>query len=376
MTGPPPRDWWQRTVVRPPLRVVFNGRFLTQVPTGVQRYARESLRAFDRLLDEEPRLRAQLVCMLAVPRGAAPIELAHIRVRVLPLLSGHLWEQLALPWCARGDYLVNFNYSAPVVKRHQLITLHDASVAAIPHGYSWRYRLVHETLVRVLRHRVHTVMTVSRFSSGEIAQRYGVHHALVGMEGWEHSVAAGDGAATLRKYRLEANRYVLAVGSDKPHKNFEVLDRALALLNGFPFTVAIAGATDLAIFRHARPSQHTRLLGYVSDVELADLYRHAAWFVFPSTYEGFGLPALEAMGNGCPVIAARAASIPEVCGDAALYFDPHNAAALAALLERVAREPELRTSLRAKARARLARYSWADNARILARHLLRVPARP
>jgi glycosyltransferase involved in cell wall biosynthesis len=356
------------------MRIVINGRFLTQVKTGVQRYAKETLLALDQLLDTEPALRAQLHCELAVPRHATPIALRRIPVRVLPLLSGHWWEQVTLAWHAGSDYLINFNYSGPVIKKRQLITLHDASVAAIADAYSWRYRLVHETLVRALRHRVDTVMTVSRFSCDEIAQRYGIRPALIGVEGWQHSVAGGDALATLRRYDLQPGRYLLAVGSVKPNKNFDVLDRALELLGTFPMTIAVAGANDIGIFRHCHPTRGAvRMLGFVPDEELGHLYRHAAWFVFPSLYEGFGLPALEALGNGCPVIAARAASIPEVCGDAALYFDPRDPAALAALLLRVTREPELRTSLLEKARDRLQRYSWTGNAEILARHLLAIP---
>jgi glycosyltransferase involved in cell wall biosynthesis len=87
-------------------------------------------------------------------------------------------------------------------------------------------------------------------------------------------------------------------------------------------------------------------------------------------YEGFGLPAIEAMGNGCPVIAANAASIPEVCGDAALYFDPHDAQGLARLLERAANEPGLQDTMRERGLQRAAKFSWLTNARLLARHLM------
>jgi len=360
-----------QTAARVPARIVFNGRFLSQVATGVQRYAHETLRAFDALLDDDPTLRERLTCELAVPAEACPPALRRITVRRLAGPRGHLWEQLSLARHARTAYLVNFGYSGPLFKRRQLITLHDASVQAVAHAYSWRYRVVHDALVRVLSRRVHTVMTVSDFSRQELHARYGVRAGLVGLEGWEHSCARGDDAATLEKFGLRPRSYLLAVGSHKPHKNFELLDRALAQLGHYPLTVAVAGARDIGIFRHSTGAHRfARMLGFVSDEELAHLYRNAAWFVFPSTYEGFGLPAIEAMANGCPVLAARAGSIPEVCADAALYFDPHDPGSLVAVLQRVMAEPGLRAELVRRASGRLARYSWRANARLLATHLL------
>ncbi len=130
-------------------------------------------------------------------------------------------------------------------------------------------------------------------------------------------------------------------------------------LPDYPWPVAIAGAKDIGIFQDAAAlPDGFRFLGFVPDDDLAALYRHAAWFVFPSLYEGFGLPAVEAMANGCPVLAARAASIPEVCGDAALYFDPLDPASLADALRTAAADPGLRGRLVAAGRERLARYNW------------------
>ncbi|HVJ60373.1 MAG TPA: glycosyltransferase family 1 protein [Burkholderiaceae bacterium] len=358
-----------------PARIVFNGRFLSQVATGVQRYACETLRAFDALLDDDAALRQRLACELAVPTPASAPALRRVVVRRLAGPRGHLWEQLTLARYARSAYLVNFGYSGPLLKRRQLITLHDASVQAVAHAYSWQYRLLHDAFVRVLGRRVDTVMTVSNFSRDELAARYHVRPGIVGLEGWEHSRAQGDSAATLAKWKLQPQSYILAVGSHKPHKNFELLDRAMAQLGDYPLTIAVAGAPDIGIFRHSAGAQRfARMLGFVSDEELAHLYRNAAWFVFPSTYEGFGLPAIEAMANGCPVLAARAGSIPEVCADAALYFDPHDPGSLVALLRRVMCEPRLRQRLVDRAAARLALYSWSGNARILAGHLVATTA--
>jgi glycosyltransferase involved in cell wall biosynthesis len=355
------------------VRVVINGRFLVQVQTGVQRYARETLLALDQLLTQRSDLAQQLRCELAVPAGAVAPPLQNISVHVLPFLRGHVWEQVSLAWFARDAFLLNFSYSGPVFKRRQVITVHDAAVAVLPDTFSRAYRALHHLMLFALKSKAECVMTVSEFSRREIGYHFGVsREVIVGHNGWEHARAGENSLATPGSFGLEPGGYVLAVGSLKPNKNFALLGRALRLLGDFPLAVAIAGARDASVFQAAElPPGDVRMLGYVSDRALADLYRHAACFVLPSLYEGFGVPALEAMANGCPVLAARAGSIPEVCGDAALYFDPHNPASLARALRRITAEPGLSDELRANARARLDRYTWHSNAEIVASQLLR-----
>jgi glycosyltransferase involved in cell wall biosynthesis len=353
-------------------RVVFNGRFLAQVHTGVQRYAAETLLALDALLLARPELSARWQFELAVPDGSRPLPLRCIRSVHVPGGGNHWWEQWPLLRFCRGAFLVNFNYSGPLLKRRQLITVHDATVRAMPQAFSRSYRWVHNAMVTVLGRTADSVMTVSEFSRAELGRWFGLRRAdiVVGREGGEHAARPADDAAVLRQHGLESGRYILGVGSVKPNKNFGVLGRAMRLLPDYPLPVAIAGAKDIGIFRDAsaRPDGF-RFLGFVCDDDLAALYRHAAWFVLPSLYEGFGLPAVEAMANACPVLAARAASIPEVCGDAALYFDPQDAASLADVLRTVSQQPELRQRLVEAGRERLARYHWRANAQIVLDHL-------
>ena len=345
-------------------RVVLNGRFLAQKHTGVQRYARETVLALDELVAQHG---SDFELVLAVPSGASELSLRHIRLHRLPWLSGHAWEQVTLPLFARSDLLINFSYSGPVAKRHQVITMHDATVRAMPECFNARYRRWHDTLLALLANRVECVMTVSEFSEREIRSRYGVtNRVVVGREGWSHALARGDTAATLARHGLVAGQYLLLVGSLKPNKNLEVVAQAMAAAPDLPWTVAVAGAADTRIFRSsATGDPRLKFLGFVPDADLGALYANAAWLLFPSLYEGFGLPALEAMANGCPVIAANAAALPEVCGEAALYFEPRDPLALAALLQGPARDARLREKLRRHAVSRLAHYTWTANAQTL-----------
>lgn len=354
-------------------RVVFNGRFLAQVHTGVQRYAAETLRALDRLLQAEPALTDRVAFELARPDGAASMGLSAVREVSVSGRAGHVWEQLALKRHARGAYLVNFNYSGPLLKRRQLITVHDATVRVMPQAFSRSYRWVHNVLVSILGRTAQDVMTVSEFSRDELRHWFhlGRNDILVGREGGEHAVLATDDDAVLKRHGLQPGRYVLSVGSVKPNKNFGLIGRAMQRLGDYPLMVAVAGARDIGIFRddEAPAQKGFRFLGFVPDAQLSALYRHAACFVFPSLYEGFGLPAIEAMAHDCPVLAAHAASVPEVCADAALYFDAHDPDSLASALRRIAAEPGLRATLVAAGRERLHRYNWTANAEILLERL-------
>lgn len=360
-------------------RLVVNGRFLAQPPTGVQRFGLETLRALDRLIGRDPLLVEGTTWQLAMPHDARdPPLLEHFEIRVLPMLRGHAWEQVTLAAFVRGAYLFNPGYSGPWFKRDQWITVHDAGTRAHPQTYARRYRWLHDALVGHLAPRVDTLATVSNFSMEELALRFGVRRddIVLARSGWEHVTAPVDDAAVLARHGLTSGGYLLAVGSLKASKNFGLIGQALQRVGDVALPpLAVVGATDARVYRGTAelPSERVRMLGAVPDDELHALYRHAAWFIFPSLYEGFGLPPLEAMANGCPVLAARAASIPEVCGDAALYFDPNDADSLAVRLRQIAAlaDPQaLRRTLNERAAARLALYRWEVNARIVLDRLL------
>jgi glycosyltransferase involved in cell wall biosynthesis len=172
------------------------------------------------------------------------------------------------------------------------------------------------------------------------------------------AVAADD--SLWQRHALGDRPYLLAVGSANPTKNHAAMQAAfdsLKLANAA--RLVIAGGGDARVFAAGAPDSGPALrLGRVGDAQLKSLYQHAAGLVFPSIYEGFGLPALEAMACGCPVAAADAAALPEVCGDAALRFDPRSVESIAEAMRALLGDEALRARLRARGLVRAQAFRW------------------
>lgn len=350
------------------LRIVINGRFLTQAVTGVQRYAIELTKALDELL-ERGVIDAEryTLDLLAPPSAGTDLPLRHINFRREGNSSGLLWEQFELPWLARDALLINLCNAAPLVASRQLVTLHDAAVHAVPEAYSRAFRAWYRLLLPSVGRIARRVITVSQFSRSEITRRFGVAESkcVVISEGKEHMQTVAADKSVLERHGIGRRPYVLAVSSASPNKNFRAIVEAIRWLGVAPFDLVIAGGTNPRIFSDAGANlpDFVRHLGYVSDGELKALYEAASCFVYPSFYEGFGLPPLEAMACGCPVIVSRAASLPEVCGDAALYCDPADPRDIAKQMSDLVFDDSLRARLRERGLQRAQRFSWERCAR-------------
>ena len=348
--------------------VFINARFLTQTTTGVQRYAIELVKALDRLIGSGDPVARALSFTLLVPGGAKHgLYLKNISVRQVGRFGGHLWEQLELPLYARRGLLVSLCNAAPLAKTNQIVTVHDAAVFANPRNFSFLFRTWYKVLLTGLGKVASRMLTVSSFSSGEIVRWCKVAESKLHVihEGKEHALAATADKEILRKHGIGPKPFVLAVSSASPNKNFGAVVHAVEMLKDEDFEVVIAGGTDAKIFAGSDTTLpgFVKSVGYVSDGELRALYEHAACFVYPSFYEGFGLPPLEAMACGCPVIASNAASMPEVCGDAALYCNPHDSKDLAKKIRTLMEDAQLRESLRRAGLQRAERFSWDKCAR-------------
>lgn len=260
------------------------------------------------------------------------------------------------------------HYNIPVLSSAPLVvTVHDVGHLALrdTHG-SPLQQFYARQMFGAVRRRARAVIFDSKFTEREFASRVGaprrgVTIALAADERWTAPAPAE---------ASHARPFFLFVGSVKPHKNLLSLLRAFERVTGsVAEDLVIVGATDgqrttddAAVDFAKRLGDRVRFLGRVDDDVLRTHMAHATALVLPSLYEGFGLPALEAMAAGCPCVVSSAASLPEVCGDAAEYFDPRNVDDIARQLVRVASDDALRTRLSHAGRRRAAEFSWERTA--------------
>lgn len=346
----------------------INGKFLVQRTTGVQRFARGLVSALDGLLTLQQDLPSPV---LLTPPGAEMLQLQKIEQRTCGKVgaSATLWEQSSLPWAARNGTLLCLSGSAPLFGRARIPTIHDAAIYLHPKAYSWRFNAWYRLLFRVVTAASPIAFSVSTTAARELERFLPGRKFLVIPNAAEHILKVSADINFLTKKKLQAKKYLLAVGSRNPTKNMNALVSAYIESGlGPDISLVLVGGGNDKVFANGSSSAAVPgiiYMGAINDAALRSLYENALAFVFPSIYEGFGIPPLEAMNCGCPVVASNISSIPEVCHDAAMYFDPFDKKSIVAALQAITSDSELRNTLIKRGQDRVFEYSWSRSASIL-----------
>lgn len=360
-------------------RILIDASSVTAHPDGLSTYIVQLVR---HLPAAAPDLAFTALVNPGLSRGDLDEALAHggmeiLTARVAASIGPRRdWHMARLLWRQRGKFdLIHITATTyPFALKGGVCTIHDLTYRRWFHGGPlWRAaaRFYLNAVIRNCVRRASAIIAVSDATRCDIADLAGVapealDKATVIHEGWEHMRQPPSGEAPPPS--VPRGDYLFFLGSNRAHKNLsnllEGFDRAAASIPpGKKLVITGSSARLNAAQRHeiARingTGERVVITGVVSDAAIGELYRNADAFVFPSLKEGFGLPLLEAFYHGTPVLAADAPAIPEVAGDAALFFDPSDVGSIADAIIRFYANPALRPALIERGRARLSQFSW------------------
>jgi len=342
--------------------IYISSRFLTQPITGVQRYAIELSKAIKKLNEEKYKYRIKFVS----PPNIIHHDVAnYLEVKTIGKLKGQLWDQISLLRFLKsnGDPLViNFSNTLPVFYKNKIVTIHDIIHLKFPVSYSYRkyYEIVFPLMLKYSKH----IITVSEFSKREIANYYGIDEKKI-------TVIYNGVSEKFKPRKIDTTeKYILGVSSIAYHKNFINLIKAYQRLKTKNIKLYIVGGLNYKIFgknsqriiKAIKNNENIKFFGRVSDDKLIELYSNALCFVYPSLYEGFGIPPLEAQACGCPVVLSDIPVFREVYGNSAMYFNPLDPQDIADKIDLVLSNNSLRDDLSMKGLENSKKYTWKRSA--------------
>lgn len=279
--------------------------------------------------------------------------------------KGHIWEQLVLPHKAQG-LLWSPSNTGPIAVKQQVVTIHDLATFDHPEWFNSNFSRAYKFILPRLSQQVEHILTVSEFSKRRIIEKFGISPDRITVT---HLAASNMFVPTPFEYSDHQElglpeRYFLMVGTLQERKNFrrtlEVWDTWGKLGRPNDLALVIIGANEsiFSSFKLYSVPDGVKFMGRVDDQLLPRLYSSALAFLFPSLYEGFGIPILEAMACGTPVITSNVTSMPEVAGKAALLVNPELHVSILQAMQAVASDAQLRDELRASGLERARQFNW------------------
>ena len=337
-------------------KIIINGRFLIHRITGVERFAREIVRELDRIVKPGE---YEIACP---PETEKILELKNIKVVKIGRLHNQLWEHISFPLYVKKRKAVSLNLCnvGPLLDPG-IVCIHDMKVRAKPEYFSKKFMLWYRILFFNAARRAKKLLTVSDFSKNEIIKYYNVESDKISVvpNGWQHLERISCDENVLRKEALQKGTYFFSMCSLEPNKNFRWI--AETAKKNVSETFVVAGSVNNKIFSNGLgfecPS-NMRLIGYVSDEEAKTLMQNCKAFLFPSFYEGFGIPPLEAMSTGRPVVVSDIPVMHEIFGTTARYINPMDVGVN--LNETMMKKVDDCFCV-------LEKYSWEKSARMMAR---------
>lgn len=333
--------------------LIVNARFLTQNITGVQRYAIEISKQLKAILNDQ--------VLFVSPKNIIHNKIAEeLEVCVVGKNMGHIWEQFDLPIYLiknKSPLLLNLANTAPICYGNNIVTLHDIAFERFSENFDWKFGIFYRLLIPRIAKKAIKIITVSKFSKQEICDFYKIPSQKIYVI---YNAASNIFHQKIKNY---SEKYVLAVSSLNYQKNFHSLIRAFNMLDDNNIKLFLVGDinrnfTDIGLLKDIQGNKNIVFKGRIDDDELISLYSNAVCFIYPSLYEGFGIPPLEAQACGCPVVCSNAASLPEVCGDSVIYFDPYSVKDMRDKILSVLNDEILQNELRTKGFNNIKRFSW------------------